>query len=63
MGITPLETYFVIEVDTKDYRVIDDKGEPIPYPKELFEVVDQAIPGGWTLARKRRKGEFGRMAR
>lgn len=48
-SITPLEAYCVIEVDHENYRVMDDKGEPILYPKALFKVVDPSIPPGWQL--------------
>jgi len=49
-GITPLEDYYVIEINQHEFRVIDDKGEPILYPKELFEVVDPTIPAGWQFS-------------
>jgi hypothetical protein len=45
-GISPLEEYFVIEVNEQMFRIIDDRGEPILYPKELFEVVDPSLPPG-----------------
>lgn len=46
-GITPSEHYFVIEISQDDFRVMDDKGEPILYPKVLFEVLDMRLPSGW----------------
>ena len=39
----------MIEVDHGDFRVIDDKGEPILYPKALFEVVTPTLPPGWQF--------------
>ena len=39
-GLSPLEEYFVIGIDWSDYRVIDDEGEPMLYPKQLFEVIE-----------------------
>lgn len=48
-GVTPLEDYFVIGVDWENFRVIDDGGEPILYPKALFEVLDPTLPPGWQF--------------
>jgi hypothetical protein len=48
-GVTPLESYFVIEVAPENFRVIDDSGEPILYPKALFEVLDRTIPANWQF--------------
>lgn len=43
------ETYFVIGVNESDYRLVDDLGEPILFPKTLFQVLDRSIPAGWVL--------------
>jgi len=56
-GITPLEEYFVIEVDEENLRVIDDKGEPILYPKAIFEVLDPRLPPGWQFC-EHEDGEY-----
>lgn len=48
-GISPLEEYFVLEISQEYLRIIDDQGEPILYPKELFEVVDPSLPPGWQF--------------
>jgi hypothetical protein len=48
-GVTALEAYFVIGVNQEEFRVVDDKGEPILYPKDLFEVVDATLPSGWQF--------------
>jgi len=48
-SLTPGELYFVIGINHVEYRVIDDRGEPILFPKDLFEVLDRAIPPGWVL--------------
>jgi len=48
-GITPLEDYFVIGVNLDEYRVVDDKGEPILYPKVLFAVLDARVPPDWQF--------------
>jgi hypothetical protein len=49
-NVTPGEEYFVLGIDRDDFRVINDSGDPILYPKELFEVLDAAIPAGWRLS-------------
>lgn len=56
-GITPSELYYVIGVDEEDYRVIDDQGEPILYPKALFDVLDATLPPGWQF-REYADGEY-----
>ena len=48
-GISPFEEYFAIEVNHEEYRIIDDLGEPILYPKELFELVDPSLPPSWQF--------------
>jgi hypothetical protein len=49
-GITATEDYFVIGIGEQDFRIVDDAGEPILYPKELFDVVDSSLPPGWQFA-------------
>src|SRR4051812_40656789 len=49
-GISANADYFVIGVDWDSYRIINNHGEPILYPKELFDVLDTCIPSGWMLA-------------
>jgi hypothetical protein len=48
-GITSGEEYYVIAINHEEYRVVDDGGEPILYPKELFEVIDSSLPSGWQF--------------
>ena len=48
-GISTSEEYFVIEVDEDYFRIIDDLGEPILYPKDVFEVVDPPLPPAWQF--------------
>jgi hypothetical protein len=43
------EIYFVIGANDSDYRVVDDLGEPVLFPKALFQVLDRSIPTGWVL--------------
>jgi hypothetical protein len=54
-AISPLRIYHVLEVDNENMRVVDDRGEPILYPKDLFMVMDTSIPPGWEF----REGEDG----
>src|SRR5690349_437168 len=56
-GLSALEEYFVIGVDSSDYRLIDDGGEPILYPKQLFEVLDPSLPAGWAF-REFEEGDY-----
>lgn len=48
-GVWPGETYFVLEVTHDEYRVVDNKGEPVLYPKEMFDVLDSTIPSHWQF--------------
>ena len=51
-SLTPGREYVVIGVDHASYRVVDDKGEPILFPREGFRVVDDAIPQDWIWDRE-----------
>jgi hypothetical protein len=52
-----MEEYYVIGVDQEDFRVIDDRGEPVLYPKALFDVLDPKLSSGWQPT-EGTKGEF-----
>ena len=41
--------YFVLGVGNEHLRVVSDHGEPILYPKGLFEVLDNEIPPRWQF--------------
>jgi hypothetical protein len=56
-GITAGEDYFVIGLNNVELRVVDDNGEPVLYPKDLFEVVDPSLPAGWRF-REYQDGEY-----
>ncbi len=45
--LEPDKIYEVIGITYENYRVIDEIGEPILYPKYLFEVTDPLIPADW----------------
>ena len=48
-GLRANAEYYVFEVTNEYYRVVSQLGEPILYPKALFEVTDHAIPSGWQF--------------
>jgi hypothetical protein len=47
-NLEPNKIYDVIGVSADDYRVINERGEPILYPHYLFEVIDSSIPESWA---------------
>jgi len=49
--LTPGKDYDVIGLDHESFRVVDDKGEPILFPKSLFSVIDDHIPDDWIWDR------------
>jgi hypothetical protein len=48
-GLRPGKEHYVIGVSDESYRVVNHHGEPILYPKELFEVLDASVPPGWLF--------------
>jgi hypothetical protein len=48
-SLSPGKEYFVLQINNLDFRVLDDQREPILYPKYLFDVVDSALPNGWSF--------------
>jgi len=51
-SLTEQREYFVIDIFEDSFRVIDDEGEPIIYPKVLFETCDASLPPNWQFAQK-----------
>jgi hypothetical protein len=47
-GLKPGKVYEVIGIDDEHYRIVDEGGEPILYPKYLFDVIDPTIPESWV---------------
>ncbi len=45
--LEPKKVYEVIGLSSKYFRVIDESGEPIFYPKYLFDIIDSTIPDWW----------------
>lgn len=56
-GLAAGAEFYVIGIGEEVFRVVNGNGEPINYPKELFEVVDERIPSGW-LFREFAEGEY-----
>lgn len=56
-GLVPGAEYYVLGADDEYYRVVDNDGEPILYPKELFEVLDCTIPADWQFC-EYKEGEY-----
>src|SRR5947209_3590867 len=50
-SLTPGRKYVVIGVDHESYRIVDNKGEPILFPKKGFRILEDAIPEGWVWNR------------
>ena len=48
-NLQPGEIYFVLGISAESYRIIDRSGDPILYPKALFEVIDPMIPRHWRF--------------
>jgi hypothetical protein len=41
------QPYFVIGIETDDFRILNDSGKPYLYPAALFEVIDSQQPADW----------------
>lgn len=48
-GLTAEAEFYVLGVDDEYYRLVNRLGEPVLYPKELFEVLDASVPTGWRF--------------
>ncbi len=46
--LTPGKEYVVIGLSGPYLRVVDDSGDPILYPRILFDVLDAKIPADWV---------------
>ena len=49
--LTPDKDYYVIGISNKYFRLLDDKGEPILFPRPLFNVVEDSISEDWIWER------------
>ena len=45
--------YVVVTLVCDDYRVVDDKGEPVLIPSTLFALIDPSVPSSWTVVDER----------
>lgn len=50
-SLTLGQEYVVIGLDHESYRIVDNKGEPILFPKDGFRILDDAIPQDWEWKR------------
>jgi hypothetical protein len=39
--------YYVIGLDHESFRVVDDKGDPVLFPRNVFDIVDESVPQDW----------------
>ena len=46
-GLSPGMIYYVVGISGGYFRAINDNGDPVLYPKLLFEIVDSNIPNDW----------------
>jgi hypothetical protein len=49
--LIPGKEYVVIGLDEEGFTVIDEKGQPVPFPRTCFVVVDESIPSDWVWDR------------
>jgi hypothetical protein len=56
-GISAGVEFYVLEINDEYFRIVDKHGEPILYPKPLFEVLDCSIPSNWEF-REYKDGEY-----
>lgn len=56
-SVSKVEEYWVVGICDERFRVIDDDGEPVLKPKDIFEIVDSSIPKDW-VKRKYKDGEY-----
>ena len=47
--LKPSWIYTVIGIDNENFRIVNEIGEPVLYPKELFDVVDPVVPKTWVI--------------
>jgi hypothetical protein len=48
--LTFRQPYVVIGIESDDYRILNDAGQPYLYPRTLFRVVDAREPEDWINA-------------
>jgi hypothetical protein len=45
--LSPDQPYFVIGIESDDYRILNDHGKPYLYPADLFTVIDASESPDW----------------
>ena len=46
--LTPDQPYLVLGIEADDLRILNDRGRPFLYPRDLFIVVDPREPEDWV---------------
>jgi hypothetical protein len=46
--LTPGQPYLVLGIEADDFRILNDRGRPYLYPREIFTVVDAREPDDWV---------------
>ena len=41
------KNYNVLGIEADDYRIINENNEPILYPTEIFDIIDNTEPDDW----------------
>ena len=49
--LSPAKEYDVIGLNHDNFRVVDDKGEPVLFSRNIFDIVDNTIPLDWIWDR------------
>lgn len=50
-SLTVDATYEVIGIEADDLRLINDRGDPVLFDPEMFEIVDPGRPADWVSSR------------
>jgi hypothetical protein len=48
LDLTPDQPYMVLGIEADDLRILNDRGRPYLYPREIFNVVDAREPDDWV---------------
>lgn len=46
--LTPDQPYVVLGIEADDFRILNDRGRPYLYPRDLFTLVDAREPEDWV---------------
>lgn len=45
--LTVATEYMVLGIEADDFRILNDRGQPYLYPRNLFSIVDPSEPDEW----------------